>query len=79
MADTGHANNVANFEELVSICAGLGGQYNPSNGDIELSKLQNKLTSTNGAFDTYGSAKAQEMLADTNRENGFAVLGRRAN
>lgn len=73
MGDQGHANNVAHFEELVSICAGLGAPYNPSNGDIELSELQNKHTSASGAFDGWQTAKAGEKIADTNRENGFKV------
>ncbi len=28
-SETGHAINVANFEDLISYCIGYGGSYNP--------------------------------------------------
>jgi len=35
MAETGHAKNVANFEEMISFCVGYGGGYKPTNAVIE--------------------------------------------
>ena len=29
-SETGHAKNVANFEDLISFCNGYGATYNPS-------------------------------------------------
>src|SRR5690606_10528631 len=39
-SETGHAKNVANFEELISFCNGYGGSYNPSKPSIQISNLQ---------------------------------------
>lgn len=78
MADQGHANNVAHFEELVSICAGLGVQYDPSNADIALAAIQAQLAAVEASFGNWGDMRAAEAFADTSRENGFDVLGPRA-
>jgi len=57
---------------------GFGVAYNPSNGDLELSKIQLQHTETEASFSNWGDKEAAETLADTNRENGFAILGTRA-
>jgi len=33
-SETGHAKNVANFEDLISFCTGYGTAYNPSKAAI---------------------------------------------
>jgi hypothetical protein len=38
-SETGHAKNVANFEDIISFCTGYGASYNPSNPAIQLSQL----------------------------------------
>lgn len=38
--ETGHVKNVANFYELLSNCIALGSQYNPSNPNLTIAKLQ---------------------------------------
>lgn len=75
MADMGHANNVANFQQYVSIIAGLGASYDPGNADISLVKMQNKLTAMQASFDGWGEAKADEKFVDTGRENLFKSAG----
>lgn len=40
--DTGHAKNVANFETLIAYLTGYGAVYNPSNANIQLSRLNEK-------------------------------------
>ena len=35
-SETGHAKNVANFEDLISFCTGYGATYNPSKAAIQL-------------------------------------------
>ena len=37
--ETGHAKNVANFEDLISFCTGYGASYNPSKAAIKLPAL----------------------------------------
>lgn len=61
-SETGHAKNVANFEDLISFCVGYGATYNPSKNELKIPALnslfgnaQNKIdevTSSKNAFDT---------------------------
>ena len=39
-SETGHAKNVANFEDLISFCTGYGTAYNPSKAAIQIPSLQ---------------------------------------
>ena len=41
-SETGHAKNVANFEDLISFCTGYGASYNPSKASIKLAALNTK-------------------------------------
>ncbi len=43
-SETGHAKNVANFEDLTSFCAGYGVSYNPGKASIKLTALDTKHT-----------------------------------
>lgn len=45
-SETGHAKNVANFEDLISFCQGYGAAYNPSKNSLKIAQLQTQLTST---------------------------------
>lgn len=38
-SETGHAKNVANFEDLISFCTGYGATYNPSKEALTIAKL----------------------------------------
>ena len=44
--ETGHAKNVANFEQLISVCTGYGAPYNPSKVSLKLTALNALLTSS---------------------------------
>ena len=39
-SETGHAKNVANFDNLISIVKGYGEAYNPSRVALKLTSLQ---------------------------------------
>ena len=39
-SETGHAKNVANFEDLISFCTAYGTAYNPSNNHLLIPQLQ---------------------------------------
>ena len=43
--ETGHAKNVANFEELISFVTGLGATYNPTKTALKLATLSTQFTS----------------------------------
>jgi hypothetical protein len=70
--ETGHAKNVANFENLISICTGYGTSYNPSKAAIKLPALstlftgaKNALSAINTAFPPYTNAiDAREIVFD---------------
>jgi hypothetical protein len=59
--ETGHAKNVANFEDLISFCTAYGTNYNPSKNAIKVNELNNQfilaqnaiaqVTTTKNAFD----------------------------
>jgi hypothetical protein len=38
-SETGHAKNVANFEDLISFCNGYGVSYNPSKAILQIGNL----------------------------------------
>lgn len=61
--ETGHAKNVANFEDLISFCTGYGAAYNPSKNNIKLTALAVLLSSAranliavNNALSVYNNA-----------------------
>ena len=43
-SETGHAKNVANFEDLISFCTGYGEAYKPSKASILIAALHTKHT-----------------------------------
>ncbi len=43
--ETGHAKNVANFEDLISFSQGYGTTYNPSKNSLKIAQLQTQLAS----------------------------------
>jgi hypothetical protein len=56
-SETGHAKNVANFEDLISFCNGYGATYNPSKDALTIAKLKELQT----------NAKASLQQAKTNK------------
>ncbi|MFA4922877.1 MAG: hypothetical protein WC557_01645 [Ignavibacteriaceae bacterium] len=68
--ETGHAKNVANFEDLISFCTGYGASYNPTKEAIKLTALsalhteaQNKLAIVNAAQTPWSNAvSAREIV-----------------
>jgi hypothetical protein len=69
-SESGHAVNVANFNDLISFVTGYGSAYNPSNSSIMLPALQNlsaqagaTLAGINAAMPAYNAAvAAREVL-----------------
>lgn len=55
--ETGHAKNVANFEDLISFCVGYGATYNPVNVNIKVPALQAKRTTALTALQTVKTTK----------------------
>ena len=69
-SETGHAVNVANFNDLITFVTGYGEAYNPSNNSIKLPALQTlsveagaALAGINAAIPAYNAAvAAREIL-----------------
>ena len=70
--ETGHAKNVANFEDLISFCTGYGASYNPGKAAIKLPALntlhtaaKSKMAAVNSAETSWSNAvSAREILFD---------------
>ena len=48
--ETGHAKNVANFQDLIAFCTGYGATYNPTKTALKLPQLTTLNTSANNAL-----------------------------
>ncbi|MDO9339498.1 MAG: hypothetical protein Q7T72_03115 [Bacteroidales bacterium] len=75
-SETGHAKNVANFNDLISFVAGYGTDYNPSKASIKLTALQILLTSAKNALNAVNSALPEYSNAVAAREVAFAPLSK---
>lgn len=75
-SETGHAKNVANFDELISFVTAYGSAYNPTKTSIQLPALQTlsataktAINAVNGALPAYNNAIAA-------RDAAFAPLNK---
>lgn len=72
--ETGHAKNVATFEDLISFCTGYGASYNPSKAALKLPALTTQLTTANIALQGVKTAKTAYDNATNAREISFKPL-----
>ncbi len=73
-SETGHAKNVANFQDLIAFCTTLGADYNPSKSSLKLTSLTSSLAS---AEDSLSAAKQTEVAynnANNLRQQAFKPL-----
>jgi len=75
-SETGHAKNVANFENLISFCTGYGTSYNPSNAAIKLPALNTLFTSAKNSLSTINTTLPPWKTAVNAREIAFAPLSK---
>jgi hypothetical protein len=75
-SETGHAKNVANFEQLTIDCTALGTSYNPSNAAIKLTALTALLTSAKNSITAVNAAEPAYKNAVSAREVGFKPLSK---
>lgn len=71
MSETGHARNVQHFAEMISFCQGYGGDYKPSNTDLEVTALQTLLTNAQNVIDGVTTAMGPYKTAVTARQEAF--------
>ena len=72
--ETGHAKNVATFEDLISFCTGYGATYNPSKAALKLPALTTQNTGAIAALQAVKVAKTAFDNATNAREVAFKPL-----
>ncbi len=72
--ETGHAKNVATFEDLISFCTGYGATYNPAMTALKLPALSTLLTAAQAVLQTVKTSKTAFDNATNLREIVFKVL-----
>lgn len=72
--ETGHAKNVANFDELIGFCTGYGAAYNPSKASIKLAAMSTLLATAQATLATQKTAKTAFDNATNTREITFKPL-----
>lgn len=75
-SETGHAKNVANFDDLISFVTGYGTAFNPSKATIKLTALQTLSTNAKTAINAVNAALPAYSNAVAAREVGFAPLSK---
>ena len=74
--ETGHAKNVANFDDLISFVTGYGTAFNPSKASIKLTALQTLSTSAKNAINAVNAALPAYSNAVAAREASFEPLSK---
>jgi hypothetical protein len=72
--ETGHAKNVANFEDLIGFCTAYGATYNPSKASLKLGALNTLKANAQAALQTVKTAKTNYDNATNAREVAFKQL-----
>ena len=75
-SETGHAKNVANFNDLISFVTGYGTDYNPSKASIKLTALQTVSSNAKNALNAVNSVLPEYSNAVAAREAAFAPLNK---
>lgn len=70
-SETGHAKNVATFEDLISFCTAYGPPYNPSKAALKLAALNGLLIAANASLQSVKVAKTAYDNATNAREIAF--------
>jgi len=73
-SETGHAKNVANFEDLISFCTGYGGSYNPSKAILQIANLTTLHTNAGTSVSGVTTSKTAFSNATNARQTAFDPL-----
>ena len=76
ISETGHAKNVANFDDLISFVLGYGTAYNPSKASIKSNALESLSGYAKKAIDGVNAALPAYSNAVAAREAAFAPLSK---
>ena len=73
-SETGHAKNVANFEDLISFCNGYKATYNPSKEALTIAKLNDLQTNAKASLQQAKTSKTSFDNATNARQLAFKDL-----
>ena len=73
-SETGHAKNVANFEDLISFCNGYGAAYNPSKAALTITELNKLQTNAKASLQQAKTTKTSFDNATNARQLAFKDL-----
>ena len=73
-SETGHAKNIANFQDLISFCQGYGANYNPTKESLKIVQLKAQYQSALDKLNITKTQKATFDSATNERRNAFADL-----
>jgi hypothetical protein len=73
-SETGHAKNVANFEDLISFCNGYGGSYKPSKAILQIPNLTTLHSNAESSITAVTNAKNAFTVATNQRQTAFDPL-----
>jgi hypothetical protein len=72
-SETGHAKNVANFEDVITFCTGYGPQYDPTKPAIKLASLNTLFTDAKSALTDLNTTIPAWINAVNARELAFVL------
>ncbi len=75
-SETGHAKNVANFDNLITDVTALATAYNPSKANLKLAALTTQLTAAKAAIAAVNNAEPAYKNAVSAREAVFAPFSK---
>ena len=73
-SETGHAKNIANFQDLISFCEGYGATYNPTKESLKIPQLQALYQEAQNKLNEAKTQKSAFNNATNERRNAFSNL-----
>lgn len=73
-SETGHAKNIANFQDLISFCQGYGTLYNPTKESLKIPQLQELYQLAQEKLNAAKSQKTTFDIATNERRLTFSKL-----
>jgi len=71
-----HIKNMQNFDKVIAVCTGLGGNYNPGKQNLRVESLTALLNNAHGALMSLKVAKTNFEYATNYREVAYGDLGK---
>ena len=73
-----HVKNLQNFDKVIAVCTGLGGNYNPGNQNLSVQELTTLLNNARTAYESMKEARSGYKDATNNREVKFEGIDKLA-